>query len=563
MIEEIGTHSMKDTQTQMREDSQRATLALLILVLVALCTASRSNAQEVRKVTSKAKDDATSKMESVKTVHADNSSSAENERTPDSALDVSTKPTIDGGVPHQTPSPEPQKQSSKPEWHCGGFVDAGYLLDFNHPANRLFRSRGTTWHVDRLHLNMAGFYLRKKASEESPWGVELTAQAGKDTEVFGFSATAPNIGGFKYLRHLGPTNASYFAPVGKGLTLQGGIFSSLIGYDSLYAKDNFEYTRPWGADFTPYFMMGVNASYPFNKKLTGTFFVVNGYWHLAHANNVPSWGGQLAYAANSRVTLKETVMFGPHQTDTSFKFWRSLSDTIVERKTDRITFAFEYIYSSENVVAPGNPRALMMSAQLPIHWTINKRWSATVRPEVFWDRDGRWTLARQTVKALTSTLEYRIPYKWSNTIFRLEHRYDDSRGPDGGFFRGAELRPGVVGLTPTQHLLIFGLIFTFDRKADSGRSQESPTMPTHQRETIPSISSRDTTSTKRVVMSVASQKDWTAPDSWEEVKRNWMNFAKDLKAFTSLQIAWFIVARAKAGRPRDHGAASGVRTHDR
>ncbi len=370
----------------------------------------------------------------------------------------------------ESSSPAPSREAElldrttarEPQWHYGGFIDLGYLLDFNHPANRIFRSRSTAWHVDRVHLNMAGAYLKKQASEKSRWGVELTAQGGKDTEVFGFSATAPNVGGYKFLRHLGPTNVSYLAPVGKGLTMQGGIFGSLIGYDSLYAKDNFEYTRPWGADFTPYFMLGVNASYPFTEKLTGTFFVVNGYWHLANANSVPSSGGQLAYKASPHVTVKKTVLFGPHQSNTSFKFWRFLTDTIVERKTDRVTFAFEYIYSSERVDAPGRPRALMMASQLPVHWAINKRWSATVRPEVFWDRDGRWTLARQTVKALTTTLEYRIPYRKSNTILRLEHRYDDSRGPDGGFFRGAELRPGVVGLTPTQHLLVLGLIFTFD-----------------------------------------------------------------------------------------------------
>jgi hypothetical protein len=352
--------------------------------------------------------------------------------------------------------------SSKPSWHYGGFVDVGYLLDFNHPSNHLFRSRGTTFHVDNLFVNMAGVYAKKAASEQSRWGAEFTAQGGKDSELFGFSATVPNIGGFEVLSHLGPTNVSYLAPVGKGLTVQGGIFGSLIGYDSLYAKDNFNYTRPWGADFTPYLMMGVNASYPFNDKLTGAIFVINGYWHLANANSVPSSGGQLAYKATTHVTVKETVLWGPHQTDTSLKYWRSLSDTIVERKGDRVTFAFEYMYSSERVVAPGNSRALMMASQLPIHWTINKRWSATVRPEVFWDRDGRWTLARQTVKAITTTLEYRIPYKETNTILRVEHRWDDSRGPDGGFFRGGEVLPGVPGLTPTQHLLTFGLIFTFD-----------------------------------------------------------------------------------------------------
>src|SRR5437879_5598250 len=115
--------------------------------------------------------------------------------------------------------------------------------------------------VDELDLNMATAYLRKSPSEPSRFGVELTAQAGEDTKLFGFSATAPNIGGAGALLHLGPTNVSYLAPVGKGLTLQGGIFSSLIGYDSLYAKDNFAYTRPWGADYTPYLMLGVNASY--------------------------------------------------------------------------------------------------------------------------------------------------------------------------------------------------------------------------------------------------------------------------------------------------------------
>jgi hypothetical protein len=363
----------------------------------------------------------------------------------------------------QAPSQEPQKQSLDPNWQYGGFVDVGYLLDFNHPANKIFRSRGAAWHVDDLHLNVAGAYLKKQASEESRWGVELTAQAGKDAEVFGFSATAPNIGGYKFLRHLGPTNVSYLAPVGKGLTVQGGIFSSLIGYDSLYAKDNFAYTRPWGADVTPYLMLGVNASYPFTEKLTGTVFVVNGYWHLANANRVPSSGGQLAYQASPRVMVKETVLFGPHQSNTAFTFRRFLSDTIVEHKTDRVTVAFEHITSTERVDAPGRPRALMMSGQLPVHWAINNRWSATVRPEVFWDPDGRWTLARQTVKAVTTTLEYRLPYRWTNTILRLEHRWDDSRGPDGGFFRGAEVRPGVVGLTPTQHLLIFGLMFTFDK----------------------------------------------------------------------------------------------------
>src|SRR5262249_27178044 len=209
---------------------------------------------------------------------------------------------------------------------------------------------------------------------------------------------------------LGPTNVSYLAPVGKGLTIQGGIFSSLIGYDSLYAKDNFNYTRPWGADYTPYLMLGVNASYPVNDRTTATLGLVTGYWQLAHANDAPSVVGQLAYKVSDRLSIKETALYGSHQPATAIEFWRALSDTIVERKTDRLTTAFEYQLASEKVDAAGSPRALWMSAQLPLHWSVTGPWSVTVRPEIAWDRDGRWIAgqlgADQSIRAFTTTLEY-------------------------------------------------------------------------------------------------------------------------------------------------------------
>jgi hypothetical protein len=377
---------------------------------------------------------------------------------------ASLSQSVSMGASQDPSAQQPSPQPPDPEWQYGGFADIGYLHDFNYPHSHLFRSRGTDFKVNEVDLNMAAIYLKKPATENSRWGVELTGQTGTDSEVFGFSATAPNLPGWEGLRHLGPTNVSYLAPVGKGLTIQGGIFSSLIGYDSLYAKENFNYTRPWGADFTPYLMLGVNASYPFTGKLTGTFFVVNGYWHLANANSVPSSGGQVAYKSTEHTTLKQTVIFGPHQSNTAFEFWRFLSDSSVEWKEQRLTTAFEYFVGTEKVAAPGNPRALWMSSQLPIHWGFTPRFSLTVRPEVYWDRDGRTTGFAQTVKANTTTLEYRVPFRQAAAILRLEHRIDDSRGPAGGFFSDGDVTPGVPGLKPTQNLLAVGVILTFDSK---------------------------------------------------------------------------------------------------
>ena len=343
--------------------------------------------------------------------------------------------------------------------HVGAFVDVGYLKDFNDPANHLFRARGTTPRVDELNVNMAAAYFRKTTSASSRWGFEATAQGGEDSQAFGFSPTAPKLSGADWLRYLGPTNASYLVPAGRGLTVQGGIFSSLIGYDSLYAKDNFTYTRPWCADFTPYLMLGANASYPLTDRLGVTGFVINSYFHLSHPNDAPNLGAQIAYAASPRVSVKQTMLFGSHQKDVSIGSWRVFSDTIVELKTGRLTTAAELQLATESV-ADTRERASWLAFQYPIHVKLSGPWSITVRPELARDPSGRYTGVRQTVTGFTAGVEYRAVAHDLQAIGRVEYRYDHSTGAEGGFYSGPANQ-----LTPGQPLLVAGLILTFEHSS--------------------------------------------------------------------------------------------------
>lgn len=358
--------------------------------------------------------------------------------------------------------PTQEAQQHPPDWHYGAFVDLAYLLDFNFPANHRFRNRSTTPRVNELDLNMGGAYVKKDATEQSRWGMEFLAHGGQDAKEFAFHVNQPKVGSSDQLRHFGRANASYLAPVGNGLTVQAGLFNSMIGYDSLYAKDNINYTRAWIADYSPYLMFGVNASYPFSDRLTGTVYLINSYVHLSHPNDQPSYGAQLAYKPTSRWTLKETVYYGPEQANTSLEFWRLFFDTIAEWKSESMTIAFENQIGTENLAVPGSPRTFWTGAMLALRWNVRGPWSVAVRPEFYWDRNGRLTGFEQFVKAMTTTLEYRCPYRWTNTILRLEHRYDESTGVGGGFYKGNEISPGVIGLTPAQHLLIFSAIWTFD-----------------------------------------------------------------------------------------------------
>jgi hypothetical protein len=236
-----------------------------------------------------------------------------------------------------------------------------------------------------------------------------------------------------------------------------------MGYESLYAKDNATYTRSWIADYTPYMMFGVNAKYPVNENLTVTGFVINGYAHLSRPNDLPSYGAQWSYKLTPRVTATQTTYWGPDQTNTAPEFWRLYGNQIVEWKGDDLTIAASYDIGTENIAGqPGNPRTFVMGGNMVVKWHIAGPWSVALRPEFYWDRNGRWTGAEQFVKAVTSTIEYKLPYRWTTTMVRLEYRYDESTGVGGGFFKGGEVTPGVPGLAPSQHLLVFGLLCAFD-----------------------------------------------------------------------------------------------------
>jgi hypothetical protein len=367
----------------------------------------------------------------------------------------------------ETPTSENAAATSSPNewanWHLSAYLDVAYIIDFNFPENHLWRSRTTSQRFNEFAPNMGFINVRKDATTDSRWGMELGAQGGYDSKNFAFLPNEPRVDGADGLRHVQRANVSYLAPVGNGLTVQAGLFNSLIGYESLYAKDNANYTRSWVADNTPYMMFGVNAKYPVSDQVVITGFIINAYYHLAHPNNQPSYGAQVAYKPTSQLTLTETLYAGPDQSNTSFEFWRFYLNSILEWKRDALILAMSYDIGTESIAnQPGGPRTFVMGSNFVGRWQIHGPWAVAFRPEFYWDRNGRWTGNEQFVKAVTTTLEYAIPFGWTNTRARLEHRWDESTGAQGGFFKGGNTASGTPGLTASQHLLIMALLWTFD-----------------------------------------------------------------------------------------------------
>jgi hypothetical protein len=350
----------------------------------------------------------------------------------------------------------------------GAYLDLSYPIDFNFPDNHRWRSKTTTQKVNELTPNMILGYVRKDADESSRWGVEFGVQGGSDTTGQVPNATLRHGGPYSdagTLSHFSRANVSYLAPVGTGLKLTGGLFNSFIGYESFYAKDNFNYTRSYLPDYSPYFMFGVSAEYQISEAVKSAFYVINRYNYLSYPNNLPSYGMQLKWLASPSVGFTQNFYYGPDQSNTDLRYWRFFSDSSIEWKRDQLTIALVYDVGTERAIPEaGGARSFWTGSAIYTHWQLTKTWALAIRPELYYDPDGTMTGARQFIKATTTTLEYKLPVAGTITRWRLEYRYDDSTGSQGGFFHDGDGSAGVPALIQTQHLLIAAILWNYDSR---------------------------------------------------------------------------------------------------
>jgi hypothetical protein len=347
-------------------------------------------------------------------------------------------------------------------WHFGGYVDLGYVYNFNQPANGLWRSKGTTFELNNPRVNMFMGYVQKDATPQSRWGLEFGAQGGIDTDNLVTESPPPAnkpIGGADTLRHFYRANASYLFPVGNGLEVTAGLINSYIGHESYHAIQNPNYTRGYLADNVPYFMFGVQASYPVHDTLTLSLFSINGYNYLANPNDQFSYGLQMIWEASPKLTLTQNFYYGPDQERTNLQFWRFLSDSILEWKSDEFLLAFSYDVGTEKQAERvGDPQFVWMASAVWTKWHVAGPWSLAFRPELYWDPQGLISGAEQLIQAYTTTLEYQLSFlTFNKAVAMLEYRYDRSTGSGGGFYKGVDNR-----LVSNQHQVLLGLMWTFD-----------------------------------------------------------------------------------------------------
>jgi len=300
----------------------------------------------------------------------------------------------------------------KVEFHA--FVDLYYAYNANHPANGLnfIPGTGTTAKdADAFSVNLAQFEVSMPAD---PVGFRISVGAGTGEEVL--HAAEP--GGSEWT-HLILASVTYRTRVGRGLSFEGGIMPCHVGMENFVSKDNWNYTRSWMAEFSPYYETGIKVAYPFTDRWSGAFYVVNGWQIIAENNSAKTFGTQVVYGSD-KVSASFNTLAGPELPGDDSD-WSVLGDFVL---TVRPTEAWS-VGTSVDAASEAQP-------------------------------DGAISGTAQALNEGTLTFEYR-PSK--HLFVKLENRYDKSSA--SVFATRALDEAGQAVPAPSETLFVLGVVAAF------------------------------------------------------------------------------------------------------
>ena len=296
-----------------------------------------------------------------------------------------------------------------------GFIDLYYASNANRPFNHLnfIPGTGTTAeHADEIALNLAAIEVVRKPA---PFGFHLTLVGGDGANVV--HAGEPGIHGHHRVRNLYQASVAYTQ---EKLTVEAGVYPSHIGFEGFFSKDNWNYTRGWLGELSPYYQAGVKAAYAWNDHWSGQLHVLQG-WQLIHDNNhAKSVGTQIAYSAG-RLSASVNTLIGPELANDN-KDSRVFVDLIATYNvTPKLTAAASLDRGRQEL--PGTAYANWLGESVWGRYAMNTRHAVAVRADRLRDPNSAISGFSQTISSGTLTYEF-DPTK--NFILKAEGRRDHS-----------------------------------------------------------------------------------------------------------------------------------------
>ena len=205
---------------------------------------------------------------------------------------------------------------NRPKLKLTGFVDVVYAHNFNRPADHanFFPGVGTSAkRDDEFAINLAELDLvvaPEPSASAFALGFGNATEIVHAAEVSGI-ATRPDV-----WRNVVQASASTRADTARGgaCCSRPAIYPSHIGIEAFETKDNWNYTRSWLGELSPYYQTGLKLAYPLSERWSAQLHLLNGWQMIGDVNRGKSVGWQVAYGSD-RFSASFNGIAGPELPD--------------------------------------------------------------------------------------------------------------------------------------------------------------------------------------------------------------------------------------------------------
>jgi len=340
-----------------------------------------------------------------------------------------------------------------------GYVDTSAQWNFGTGNDYLpFYKFGGPGKADGFNLNVVQLSIAK-ALDEQEWaaGYKVDLWFGPDA-----NALHTQYGGAPtyYPGRDFAIRQAYVAlrtPVGNGIEWKVGVFDSIIGYESVEAGNNPNYTRSYGHSIEPQTHTGVLATYRFSDNISAAVGVANTFGPTINGRafdvmdgNDPLFGHKAesykAYMGSIALTAPEdwgwvagstfyggvvngfspdwsgdTIYdeFGADENVTSWYVGGTLATPVTGLKLGAAFDYFDVHHSDANIWAVAGYASYQATEKLSLHL----RGEYVEATDVYGMSDPDSDSDKAKIFALTGTVQYDL---WQNVISRLEFRWDHS-----------------------------------------------------------------------------------------------------------------------------------------
>ncbi len=205
---------------------------------------------------------------------------------------------------------EERDWKAAPDFYLLGYLDVFYAFDFNQPetSERLpFLYNHNTHNEFNINQGLLGFEVL-----HSKYRVNLSLHAG--TYPIDNYSDEPGL-----LKNIYEAYIGLSLNRKNNLWLDAGVFTSHIGFETPISMDNWTLTRSLCAENVPYFLTGVKITYQPNDKWELLGNIVNGWQRIQkiQGNSLPSFGTQVLFTPNNRLTFNWSTFIGTDDPDSS------------------------------------------------------------------------------------------------------------------------------------------------------------------------------------------------------------------------------------------------------